>query len=68
MTTTRPWPGISSPDWFINSDAHLRAAGSHNDTVVTASRSSQAVVDLMTHYSNRSDLLHELEVTTAQLR
>jgi hypothetical protein len=20
MITTRPWPGISSPDWFINSD------------------------------------------------
>jgi hypothetical protein len=41
--------------------------GSRNDTVVTTSRRSQAVVDLLVAYSNRSDLREQLQRATVIL-
>jgi hypothetical protein len=49
MITTRPWSGISPPDWFINSDTphplHLAAVFGLDET--TAIRYSTATQKLL---------------------
>jgi hypothetical protein len=50
MITTRPWPGISSPDWFINSDTpHQGTSGPVLQRVTPGPVNSRLILTVVQH-------------------